>query len=56
MESLMLRPHRRAHAWIWALLALLLPLIIIGALVLKYTRASLPPNQRLAPPAVEIRP
>ena len=52
----MLRSHRRMHAWLWSLLALLLPLILIGGLVLKYTRPALPPNVRMAPASAEVKP
>lgn len=52
----MLRAHRRAHAWIWSLAAVSMPLILIGGLVLKYTRPAPPANVRLAaPPAAAIR-
>ena len=47
----MLRSHRRMHAWIWTILPVVLPLILIGALVYKATRPALPPNVQLDAPA-----
>ena len=54
----MLRPHRRLHAFVWTMLALLLPLIIVAATALKRTRAPLPPNVQVSKPlpGVEAKP
>jgi hypothetical protein len=52
----MLRSHRRVHAWIWAGLAALLPLILSAALAYKAMRPGLPPNVQLAPAAEKVRP
>jgi hypothetical protein len=46
----MLRSHRRAHAWIWTVASVALPVILAGALIYKATRPALPPAIRLAPP------
>jgi len=60
----MLRAHRRAHARIWSLAALVLPALVIAGLVLKQTQRPLPAPVQLdaaapgsgLPPAVNARP
>ncbi|MEO1293992.1 MAG: hypothetical protein AAFV62_14410 [Pseudomonadota bacterium] len=43
----MKRPHRTAHRWIWTVLALALPAMVLGALMLKQDPADLPDSERL---------
>jgi hypothetical protein len=40
--------HRRAHRWIWPLLALLLPAILALSFALRQDRLEDPPPQRLS--------
>ena len=46
----MQRPHRRAHARIWMVLAVLLPAIIVLALVMRRNGPTEAPPVRLSPP------
>ena len=45
---MMLRRHRTAHRWIWAVLATLLPLLLLGALALRRNGPLEAPSVRLS--------
>lgn len=42
--------HRRAHLLVWAVLALLLPAVLVGALALRLSAPAPEAPVRLAPP------
>ncbi len=45
---MMRRSHRTAHRWIWAILAVLLPLALLGALALRRNGPLEAPSVRLS--------
>jgi len=42
--------HRNAHRWIWRLLIVLLPAIIVGAVAIRPSGPLEAPSIRLSPP------
>jgi len=52
----MRRRHRTVHARLWAALAIALPLVLIGAMLMRQDGPAERPAERLAPPASETAP
>ena len=46
----MRRGHRAAHRWIWRLLLIVLPAILVGALAIRPSGPLEAPSIRLSPP------
>jgi hypothetical protein len=46
----MRRRHRLAHRWIWRVLAIVLPAILVGALAIRPSGPLEAPAIRLSPP------
>lgn len=46
----MKRAHRRAHGWLATVLAVALPLILLGALAVRQDPTTAPPPERIEAP------